>query len=93
MKAENQLHQKLQESVKSDIQKFERSKKERSSILAQTVFLGTLGLVFVLPVIGGAYLGLWLDTKAHGFSFSWTINLIILGVIVGAINVYFFIKE
>ena len=64
MKTENQLQQKLQESIKSDIKKIERSKKERSSILAQTVFLGTLGLIFILPVIGGAYLGLWLDNKA-----------------------------
>lgn len=93
MKNDNQLQKKLQESIKADIKKIERSKKDRPGILAQTVFLGTLGLIFILPVVGGAYLGLWLDNKLQGFSFSWTINLIILGVIVGAVNVYFFIKE
>lgn len=92
MKEDNQLHQKLQESIKSDIEKLERFKKERSKMLAQTVFLGTLGLIFVLPVVAGAYLGVWLDNKLRGFSISWTINLILLGVIIGAINVYFFIK-
>ncbi len=34
-----------------------RAERERPTLLAQTVYLGTLGLVFVLPVIVGAYLG------------------------------------
>jgi ATP synthase protein I len=49
--------------------------------------------MFVLPVIGGAYLGHWLDNRFTEYSISWTISLILLGVIIGAINVYLFIKE
>lgn len=86
-------HQELQESVKSDIKKIEQSKKERATLFAQTVYLGTLGLIFILPVIVGAYLGVWLDNKLKGFSISWTISLIFVGVVVGAINVYFFMKD
>ena len=52
-----------------------------------------LGLLFVLPVIGGAYLGHWLDSQASGYSVRWTLSLIVLGVIVGAVNVYLYIKE
>ncbi|HAT8853982.1 TPA: AtpZ/AtpI family protein, partial [Legionella pneumophila] len=65
----------------------------KSTLLAQTVYLGTLGFVFVLPIIAGAYLGVWLDEKIKGYSMSWTINLILLGVIIGAINVYLLIKD
>ncbi|HGE4996108.1 TPA: AtpZ/AtpI family protein, partial [Legionella pneumophila] len=73
--------------------KINKAKKGKSTLLAQTVYLGTLGFVFVLPIIAGAYLGVWLDEKIKGYSMSWTINLILLGVIIGAINVYLLIKD
>ena len=50
-------------------------------------------LLFVLPVIGGAYLGQWLDSLATEYSTRWTLSLILLGIIVGALNVYLFIRE
>lgn len=83
----------LKKSVRQKISKLEKAEQDRTTILAQTVFLGTLGVVFILPVVIGAYLGLWLDEKIKFFSISWTISLIIVGVIVGAFNVYLLIKE
>ncbi len=83
----------LEKQVKLDVKNINKAKKEKSTLLAQTVFLGTLGFVFILPVILGAYLGVWLDEKLKGYSIMWTLNLIILGVIVGAVNVYLLIKE
>jgi ATP synthase protein I len=83
----------LVQHVKWDVNKINKAKKEKSTVLAQTIYLGTLGFVFILPIIAGAYLGVWLDSKLKGFSISWTINLIIIGVIVGAVNVYLLIKE
>jgi ATP synthase protein I len=50
-------------------------------------------LLFVLPVVGGAYLGHWLDSLVEGYSTRWTMSLILLGVIVGALNVFVFIRE
>jgi ATP synthase protein I len=44
-------------------------------------------------VIGGAYLGQWLDSLAAGYSTRWTLSLILLGIFVGALNVYLFIRE
>lgn len=83
----------LEKQVKLDVNNINTAKKEKSTLLAQTVFLGTLGFVFILPIILGAYLGVWLDEKLKGYSIMWTLNLIILGVIVGAVNVYLLIKE
>nr|WP_230305207.1 AtpZ/AtpI family protein [Legionella clemsonensis] len=79
--------------MKRNVRKINEAKKGKSTLLAQTVYLGTLGFVFVLPIIAGAYLGVWLDEKIKGYSISWTINLILLGVIIGAINVYLLIKD
>ncbi|CCD08898.1 Putative ATP synthase protein I [Legionella pneumophila subsp. pneumophila] len=83
----------LEQQVKRNVRKINEAKKRKSTLLAQTVYLGTLGFVFVLPIIAGAYLGVWLDEKIKGYSMSWTINLILLGVIIGAINVYLLIKD
>lgn len=92
MKPEN-TDNKLKKSVKLSINKMEKANKERTTLLAQTAYLGAIGFIFILPVIVGAYLGVWLDNKLTGFSFSWTISLIIVGIFIGAINVYLFIKE
>ena len=90
---QNKDSDKLKRILQSDISRLEKSEKEKKTIMSQTIYLGTLGVIFILPVIIGAYAGVWLDNKLTGFSFSWTISLIFLGVIIGAVNVYLFIKE
>ena len=85
--------QKLKMNLEYSIKKLEKAKQVQKTILAQTVYLGSVGIIFILPVIVGAYLGVWLDDKFSGFSFSWTICLIFTGIIVGAVNVYYFMKE
>lgn len=47
--------------------------------------IGTFGMVgwsIVVPTVGGAFLGLWLDRVAAQ-AFSWTLALILAGVVVG----------
>lgn len=85
----NNLHGALERQSQRKA-KFERTKK---SFIAQTAYAGMLGLLFVLPVVGGAYLGRWIDSSLKGYSMSWTVNLILLGVALGAYNVYIFIRE
>lgn len=83
----------LRERVEQQARRMERAGRERRTLLAQTAALGVLGLLFVLPVVGGAYLGRWLDSHRPGYSIHWTINLILIGVFVGAVNVYLFLRE
>ncbi len=83
----------LRRSVEKQVKRMRRAEKERSSLLAQSVYLGTLTLIFVLPVIIGAYLGNWLDGMAQGYSMHWTLGLIFLGLGIGMVNVYMFIRE
>ncbi|MGD8207309.1 MAG: AtpZ/AtpI family protein [Thiohalocapsa sp.] len=83
----------LRERVEHQARRMQRAERERPTLIGQTVYLGTLGLVFVLPVVGGAYLGQWLDGLAPGYSIRWTLSLILLGVVIGAVNVYLLIRE
>ncbi len=85
--------ERLRKAVEQQVKRMKRADRERSSLLAQSVYLGTLALLFLLPVIAGAYLGNWLDNMAEGYSTRWTLGLIMLGLIIGAVNVYMFIRE
>ena len=83
----------LREDVERQAKRIDKARRERRSVIAQTVYLGTLGLLLVLPAVGGAYLGHWLDGLTAGYSIRWTISLIVLGVAIGALNVYLFVRD
>jgi ATP synthase protein I len=87
------LKQNLKDSITGQIKRIKQAEHDRPNLLAQTVYIGTLGLVMVLPIIGGAYLGHWLDSLMIGYSMRWTLSLIFTGVVVGFFNVYFLIKD
>jgi len=70
-----------------------RAEQDRPTMLAQSIYLGTLGLLFVVPVVLGAYAGRWLDGLYEGYSIRWTLSLIILGVVIGAVSAYQFVKD
>ena len=86
-------HDELKQRVSKQIARIRKAEKDRPTLLAQTVYLGTLGLLLVLPVVVGAYLGRWLDGLVEGYSMRWTLSLMLLGVGVGMFNLYRFIKE
>ena len=86
-------HQHLRKKVDQQVRRMKKAERERPNVLSQTIYIGTLGLLLVLPLVGGAYLGLWLDSLADGYSIRWTLSMLLLGLFVGVINVYLFIKE
>ena len=86
-------HDELKRRVSKQVARIQKAEKDRPTLLAQTVYLGTLGLLLVVPVVVGAYLGRWLDGLVEGYSLRWTLSLILVGVAVGAFNLYRFIKD
>lgn len=83
----------LRKQVDRQARRMKKAEREQPTLIGQTIYTGTLGLLLVIPVIGGAYLGRWLDSLYEGYSIQWTISLILVGVFIGAVNVYLFIKE
>ncbi len=84
---------KLKREVERQAQRRRRAHSERDSLIAHTVFLGTLGVLFIVPVVLLAYLGSWLDGLAEAYSSRWTVSLILLGLLIGAINVWLYVRE
>jgi len=80
MKSGNELKQQVEKQAR----RIRKAERDHPTLIAQTIYAGMLGLLIVLPVVGGAYLGLWLDNLMTGYSVRWTTSLIILGVLVGA---------
>jgi ATP synthase protein I len=85
--------ERLRQNIERQAKRMVQAEKDRPTLLAQTVFLGTLALLFVLPVVGGAYLGHWIDTQLAGYSYRWTVSLLLTGVFVGGMNVYLYIRK
>jgi ATP synthase protein I len=84
---------KLIKDTSRDIERLEQKERKPATLVGIVFYGGTLGLLFVVPIVGGAYLGRWLDTLLPGYSVRWTVSLIVLGIVVGGYNVYRFVKE
>lgn len=85
--------QRLQQRIDEQVRRLQKAERERPTLLAQTTYIGTLGLLLVLPVVAGAYLGRWLDSLMAGYSLRWTLSMIFLGLVVGGVNVYLYVRE
>lgn len=83
----------LKQQVEQRIRRLLRAQREKPTVLGQSVYLGTLGLLLVLPMVAGAYLGRWLDGMVAGYSVRWTLSLLFLGLVIGGVNVYLLIRE
>jgi ATP synthase protein I len=83
----------LKQRIENQVKRIKKADRERPNLLSQTAYIGTLGLVMVLPIIGGAYLGHWLDSITSGYSICWTLGLLTAGIVVGMFNVYFLIQN
>ena len=86
-------HDDLRKQVERQARRMQQAERDHPTLLSQTVYTGSLGLLFILPVVGGAYLGHWLDSLMEGYSMRWTLSLIMLGIVIGAFNVYLFVRE
>jgi len=54
--------------------------------------MGLIGWSVVVPMLLGAALGFWLD-KRHTGSYSWTLMLLVLGLILGCLNAWHWVTK
>lgn len=83
--------QQLKRNIQRQARRIKKAKQERDSLLGGTIYLGTLGLLFVVPIVAGAYLGHWLDMRNGNYSSFWILPCLLLGIVIGAVNVYLFV--
>lgn len=86
-------NERWQKEIDRDSKRLKKAEQSRHSLLAHTVFLGSLSVLFLTPLLAGAYLGYWLDSQADSYTVRWTFNLLLLGLALGVFNVYLFIRR
>ena len=84
---------KWRDAVQTDAERLQQAERDRPGLLRQTLYLGTLGLVFVLPLIAATYAGHWIDQRLPGYSVRGTLSGIFIGLALGATNVYLLTRE
>jgi ATP synthase protein I len=87
------FRKKLIEHTRRDVKRLDDMNERRVNWGAVFLYGSTLGLLFVVPIVFGVYLGRWLDNLVAGYSVRWTVSLLVLGIAVGSYNVFRFVRE
>ncbi len=82
----------MQNKIKSDVKKKIKAKSEKDDIMFGLGVFGIIGWAISIPTLLGILLGVYLD-KNFPMDFSWTLTLLFLGVVVGCLNAWHWIKE
>lgn len=68
-----------------------RREKGRSLWFGMGMF-GVVGWSVAIPTLAGIALGVWVDTRWPG-PYSWTLMLLVIGVGLGCLNAWYWIKR
>lgn len=82
----------LVKKIKNESAKKIRAQEESDEILFGLGMFGIIGWSVSIPTLLGVALGIYLDNRFSP-SFSWTLTLLFLGVVVGCLNAWYWIKE
>jgi ATP synthase protein I len=79
--------------IEASGRKLAAARKARTTVWRYAALLGAGGWLLVVPVVGGAYLGRWLDGRGVGGGQSWTLTLILLGLGLGIYNFWSYYRR
>lgn len=68
-----------------------RGRRRRSAWFGLSLF-GLVGWAIALPTLAGAFIGAWIDSAA-GTQRSWTLALILAGLVLGCANAWFWVQK
>ena len=90
-KPENRQELERTVGAKEDRKIKARRERDRSAWFGLGMF-GLVGWSVAIPTLIGVALGWWIDHRFPG-RYSWTLMLLIIGVILGCLNAWFWIKK
>lgn len=68
-----------------------REQNQRSAWFGLGMF-GLVGWSIAIPSLLGIFLGLWLDAEYPG-QYSWTLTFLVIGVALGCLNAWYWVKQ
>ena len=76
---------------KADRKRRARQEKERPVWFWLGMF-GLVGYSVAIPTLIGVAIGVWLDRRFAGEA-SWTLTFLLIGVVIGCINAWYWVKQ
>jgi ATP synthase protein I len=55
--------------------------------------MGLIGWSVAVPTVAGAALGLWLDARRYSGAHSWTLALLVAGLVIGCLNAWHWVAK
>jgi len=74
------------------LRKIKSKRKGEQSVWFGLGMMGLIGWSVTVPTLLGAALGFWIDKHFPG-SYSWTLALLLLGLIVGCVNAWHWVSK
>ncbi len=72
--------------------KLDALKNKKRNVWYGFSMFGLVGWSVMVPTVLGVLLGLWLD-KHYPSNHSWTLTFLIIGVIAGSLNAWYWVKK
>lgn len=72
-------------------QRLKKSNQQNEFIFGLSMF-GMVGWSVAIPTLIGIAIGIWIDTHFPS-PYSWTLMLLILGVILGSLNAWYWVQR
>jgi ATP synthase protein I len=69
-----------------------KTMSENKSVWFGLGMFGMVGWSVVVPAVAGALIGVWLDKK-HPVAFSWTVSLLIAGLVIGCLIAWYWVRS
>jgi ATP synthase protein I len=85
---ERLLSQRIEQMEKRKL----KAQRENKGVWFGLGMFGMVGWSVAVPAVLGALLGLWLD-KTHPVPFSWTLSLLIIGLIAGCLIAWYWVAS
>ena len=83
----DELDDEFEIHVEKARRRIEQGRRDRGeSFWGYVGLIGAVGWSVVVPMVLGVLLGLWLDHKLGGF--TWTLSLMVFGLAVGCLNAW-----
>ena len=82
----------LQAVQRSEARKRRARREGRRGLAFGLGLFGLVGWSVAIPTLAGIAIGVWIDRRAGG-PYSWTLMLLVVGVAVGCLNAWFWVRK
>lgn len=82
----------LEATVGHKAERKHRARSARDPVLYWVGMFGLVGWAVAIPTVLGVFAGRWLDRQFTGRA-SWTITMLLVGVALGCLNAWYWVRQ